>query len=108
MRRIVALLALLLFAACATPALDRGQLQPAGQDAALEYLLAADGGKQYMLCGCFLPEGEADWVPFATIKTSDYEQWIGGQAAPFCAQAAAVWIEGDLSSALQSRLDALR
>jgi hypothetical protein len=136
MRHAALLLVLLLCAACSAPAVDRGQSpQPMSQDAPLElllkaaaadfnahrppypaqlrdvrlgYLMTADGGKQYMLCGDFLPEGEVDWISFATIKTDPYEQWIGAQAAAFCEQAAAVWIEGDLSNALQSRLDYLR
>jgi hypothetical protein len=137
MRRIAALLEMLLLAACSAPAVDRSAAppQPLNQDAPLTFLLessaadfsahrppyptrlrdvrlgyltTADGSRQYMLCGEFLPEGAADWVAFATIETDPYEQWIGGQAAAFCEQAGAVWIEGDQSSALQSRLDSLR
>lgn len=71
------------------------------------------GGKEhYALCGQFLPAQEgskADWTPFATIKTSGYEQWIGAQAVGFCQGPEVIWDkEGDLSSALQSRLDSLR
>ncbi|MGH9968901.1 MAG: hypothetical protein ACREBG_14030 [Pyrinomonadaceae bacterium] len=68
-------------------------------------------GEQYMLCGQFLPaqEGKAEWTPFATIKTSPYEQWIGAQAAGFCQGSSVIWDKvGDLSSSLQSRLDSLR
>jgi hypothetical protein len=137
MRSLAALLAMLFFAACSAPAVDRGaaQPQPLSQDAPLAFLLeasaadfsahrppypaqlrnvrlgyltTADGRRQYMLCGDFLPEGQVDWVAFATIKTDPYEQWIGAQAAAFCEQADAVWIEGDQSGALQSRLDSLR
>lgn len=137
MTRIAALLAMLLLAACSGPALDRGQSRPQPQsqeapvdlllefaaadfdahrppypdqvrDVRLGYLVNADGGRQHMLCGEFLPQGESNWVAFATIKTDPYEQWIGAQAEAFCEQAGAVWIEGDLSSALQSRLDSLR
>ena len=65
-----------------------------------------------MLCGQFLPvqgEAKAEWTPFATIKTSGYEQWTGTQAAGFCQGSSIVWDKvGDLSSALQSRLDSLR
>lgn len=74
------------------------------------YVVTADGTRQYRLCGEFLParEGrEGEWTRFATIKTSGYEQWLGGQAAPFC-DASVTWDEGDLSSSLQSRLDSLR
>lgn len=64
-----------------------------------------------MLCGQFLPApegGKAEWAPFATIKTSGYEQWIGAQADGFCQGSSVIWEKGDLSSSLQSRLDALR
>jgi hypothetical protein len=78
----------------------------------LGHIVAPSGEKQYMLCGQFLPApegGKAEWTPFATIKTSDYEQWIGAQAAGFCQGASIVWDQvGDLSSLLQSRLDSLR
>ncbi len=65
-----------------------------------------------MLCGQFLPAqeaGKAEWTPFATIKTSGYEQWIGAQAAGFCQNSSVIWDKvDDLSSSLQSRLDSLR
>jgi len=68
--------------------------------------------KQYMLCGQFLPAqagGKAGWTPFATIKTSGYEQWTGAQAAGFCQDSSIIWDKvGDLSSSLQSQLDSLR
>lgn len=70
------------------------------------------GEDQYMLCGQFLPAqegGKAEWTPFATIKTSGYEQWIGGRAAGFCQDSTVIWDKmSDLSSLLQSRLDSLR
>jgi hypothetical protein len=74
--------------------------------------MTVSGEKQYMLCGQFLPApegGKAEWMPFATIKTSGYEQWIGAQAAGFCQGSSVIWDKvGDLSSSLQSRLDSLR
>jgi hypothetical protein len=73
------------------------------------YVVAADGTRQYRVCGEFLPAqagGSAEWTRFATVRTSRYEQWIGGQAAPYC-EASMTWDEGDLSSELQSRLDSL-
>lgn len=76
------------------------------------HVVTPAGEKSYRLCGDFLPAqqgGKAEWTPFATIKTSGYEQWIGAQAAGFCQGSAVVWDEGgDLSSALQSRFDSLR
>lgn len=67
------------------------------------------GEAQYVLCGEFLPaeEGdEAEWWPFATLKTSDYEQWLGAQAMGICRQSSVIWDEiGDLTSQLRERLD---
>src|SRR5262245_40206903 len=42
-------------------------------------LKSPDGEKKHMLCGEFLPaqeKGKAEWMPFVTIKTSGYEQWL--------------------------------
>ena len=75
------------------------------------YVMALDGTRQYRLCGEFLPaegSGKAEWTPFVTIKTSGYEQWLGAQAVSFCERSSITWDNGDLSSSLQSRLDALR
>jgi hypothetical protein len=76
------------------------------------HVMTPGGEEQSMLCGQFLPAqegGKAEWTRFATIKTSDYEQWIGDQAAAFCQGSSVLWDEeGDLSSSLQSRLDSLR
>lgn len=82
------------------------------RDVRLGHLMTSSGEEQYMLCGQFLPAqegGNAEWTLFATIKTSGYEQWIGGQAAAFCQHSPVIWDEvGDLSGSLQSRLDSLR
>ena len=65
------------------------------------------GEKQYLLCGSVLPSGEGGkagaWIPFATIKTSAYEQWIGGH--PLCQSQAVTWQDEDLSGALQRRVE---
>jgi len=76
------------------------------------YLSAPDGTKKYLLCGQFLPAqggGRAEWTPFATIKTSGYEQMLGSQAAEFC-RSASMMPEGavDLSDSLKSRFDSLQ
>lgn len=82
------------------------------RDVRMSHVMTPTGEEQYMLCGDFLPAqqgGKAEWTPFATIKTSGYEQWIGAQAAGFCQGSAVVWDKaGDLTSALQSRFDSLR
>ena len=82
------------------------------RDVRIGHVMTTSGEKQYMLCGQFLPAqegGKAEWTPFVTIKTSDYEQWIGAQATVFCQGSSVIWDKvGDLSSSLQSRLDSLR
>lgn len=73
------------------------------------YFVTVDGTRQYRVCGEFLPAqagGDAAWTRFATIRTDPYEQWIGGQAAPYC-DSTVTWDQRDLSSLLQSRLDSL-
>ncbi len=69
------------------------------------------GERQYRICGEFLPEqedGKAEWTPFATIKTSGYEQYIGGGPGEmaYCGDKV-VWEKGDLSAALQGKFDSL-
>ena len=54
------------------------------RDVRIGHFVTPSGQEQYLLCGQFLPAlegGTAEWTPFATIKTSGYEQWIGAQAA---------------------------
>src|SRR6185369_10784908 len=79
------------------------------RDVRLGHVMTSSGAEQYMLCGEFLlaqQEGKAEWTPFATIKTSGYEQWNGAQAKDFCQRPAVTWDkQGDLSSLLQSRFD---
>ena len=81
------------------------------RDVRIGHVMTPSGKAQYMLCGQFLPAqegGHAEWTPFATIKTSGYEQWIGAQAAGFCQHSSVSWdTEGDLSPSLRSRLDSL-
>lgn len=62
-------------------------------------------GRNYLICGEFQTADDPGWTPFATIKTSGYEQWLGGTAAGFCNQPQAVWEEGhDLSADLKGKL----
>jgi hypothetical protein len=75
------------------------------------YAVTTAGTRQYRLCGEFLAAqegGKAEWAPFATIKTSGYEQLLGAQALSFCKGPSITWNKEDLSSSLKSRLDALR
>src|SRR5215831_9796374 len=66
------------------------------RDVRLGYVMALDGTRQYMLCGAFLPDredGKHEWIPFVTIKTSGYEQWLGARASDFCLGSSIVWVE---------------
>ena len=82
------------------------------RDVRIGQVMTPSGEEQYILCGQFLPAqegGKAEWTPFATIKTSGYEQWIGAQAAVVCQGSSVIWDKvGDLSPSLQSRLDSRR
>ena len=82
------------------------------RDVRFGHVMAPAGAKQYQLCGEFLAqqrEGEAEWTPFATIKTSGFEQYLGVRAASWCQSSQFVQDrDEDLSSSLQNRLDALR
>jgi hypothetical protein len=67
----------------------------------------AGGGSMPLVCGEFQAQGKGeDWIPFATLQTSKYEQWIGEQATGFCNRPAFGWDAGDLSVELQKRLGA--
>ena len=61
------------------------------------------------MCGEFHAAGKAEWTQFATIKTSDYEQWIGGTGGSFCSNPSVTWDEGrDLTADLQKTYDAAK
>lgn len=82
------------------------------RDVQLGHFKAEGGEEQYVLCGEFLQKGESGkgkWTPFATVRTSSYEQLIGFQSQSFCRHRGMKW-EGspDLSSSLKLRLEALR
>lgn len=64
--------------------------------------LAESGKGVYLLCGAFKTEttAQAKWTDFATIKTSDYEQWLGGTAKAYCGQRTIKWYPADQSAAL--------
>lgn len=67
-----------------------------------------DTGDRYVLCGQFLAQqdGRSVWIPFATIQTSPYEQWVGAQAAEVCQRPAMVWhVTRDLAPVLQRELE---
>jgi hypothetical protein len=79
-------------------------------DVRIGHVTTFSAEKQYRLCGEFkrTQQGlESQWMPFVTIKTSGYEQYIG--STTFCQDSSVIWDNvGDLSSSLQSRFDSLR
>jgi hypothetical protein len=101
-----------LLASAAADFHDHGPMPLRVRDVRMGHFTARGGEVHSVLCGQFLPAqggGTGEWVQFATIRTSKYEQWIGAQGASFCqGPSAALDGTGDLSSALQSRLDAQR
>ncbi|MBA4851440.1 hypothetical protein [Emticicia sp. BO119] len=74
------------------------------------YTLSTGNEKIYVLCGEFLAqEDKENWLSFATIKTSGYEQYLGNQARAFC-EKATISSTGnvDLSVELKNKLAVLR
>jgi hypothetical protein len=82
------------------------------RDVKIGHVVGPNGEKQYRMNGEFLPAqggASAMWTPFATIRTSSYEQLIGGQASTFSQDPSLVWDNvGDLSILLQNQMQALR
>src|SRR5262249_6576753 len=62
------------------------------------------GDEIYRMCGQFQKtggDGKTEWLYFATVKTSGYEQYVGGQTISFCKDVK--WDTEDLSSSLQGK-----
>ncbi|MEZ4828040.1 MAG: hypothetical protein R3C61_17410 [Bacteroidia bacterium] len=77
------------------------------------YLLSADSAKQYVLCGEYLAAEKAEkkeWETFATVKTSGYEQYLGGnKQVSYCQDAIKVLTDGKaLSEKLKSKYESLQ
>lgn len=72
--------------------------------------VAENGQKHYILCGEYRGSTKGDsWTQFTTVKTSDYELWLGHQSGIYCDDSTAVWThEEDLASRLQNQLERLR
>jgi hypothetical protein len=61
---------------------------------------------RHVLCGAVQSSGpqKKEWIPFATVKTSPYEQWLGGVADAICKSPKVQWRNGDLSAQLARRV----
>ena len=87
-----------LLTSAATDFRTHGNSHPARfRDVRSGYVASPDGARQYRLCGEFSPtresgrSGDVGWIPFVTIKTSGYEQYLGGQATDFCKRSDIAW-----------------
>jgi len=67
------------------------------------YIKSTNNEKIYTLCGEFLSQENKEWVEFATIKTSGYEQYIG--KTQYCQDATMVLTDKNLSVELKNKLD---
>lgn len=74
------------------------------RDVELKTISSDDRGTFYLICGSFAVKpdpAEAEWTLFATIKTGDYEQWIGGGATGYCSKGTPVpYTKSDLTTLL--------
>jgi hypothetical protein len=65
------------------------------------------GQPSYVLCGDFRRRSEGDtaqWVPFATVEGTTYEQWLG--ETRYCQTLSGAWNTSDsLTTLLQRELD---
>ena len=63
--------------------------------------------QSYVLCGDFRRRAEGDtaqWVPFATVEGTTYEQWLGETG--YCQTVSGAWNAADsLTTLLQRALD---
>jgi hypothetical protein len=68
--------------------------------------LSEAGQGSYILCGGFqsTESKPAEWIKFATIKTSDYEQWLGGLAESLCSSKKVKWYSGNHSATLMQKV----
>ena len=75
----------------------------------IRYLVKPSQEVLYILCGEFRTGEKEPWVPFTTIKNSDYEQWIGPNGATYCEQSTVMpYPAADLSSLLIKRFRAVQ
>jgi hypothetical protein len=66
------------------------------------YIKSSNNEKIFTRCGEFLSQENKEWVAFATIKTSGYEQYIG--KTHYCQDATMVLTDDSLSVELKNKL----
>ena len=82
------------------------------KDVRMKRIPKSDGEELYILCGQFLIHDKVnkdEWIPFVTIKNSNYEQYIGATAVNFCHDSKEIpYSKKDLSAVLKSKLNSLQ
>lgn len=74
----------------------------------LKYIKKQNGEELYILCGQFSTKDSQE-IQFATVKNSDYEQWVGVNALTYCQDSQVIpYSKMDLSTALKSKFDSLK
>jgi hypothetical protein len=74
----------------------------------LKYIKKPNGEELYILCGQFVTEDKQE-TQFATVKNSDYEQWIGNSALTYCQDSKEIpYTKVDLSSTLKNKFNSLK
>jgi hypothetical protein len=74
----------------------------------LKYIKKPNGEELYILCGQFVTEDKKE-TQFATVKNSDYEQWIGNSALTYCQDSKEIpYTKEDLSSELKNKFNSLK
>jgi hypothetical protein len=72
------------------------------------YLDGENQIRRFLMCGEFSYQNESGdmvWRHFATIQTSDYEQWVGDKQSDYCRDATPLRYEGgDLAAELLKRV----
>lgn len=74
----------------------------------IKYHLKPNKEMLYILCGQFQTDNTNERTQFATIKNSDYEQWIGPNGSTYCENSIGIpYSAKELSTELKSRLNSL-
>ena len=72
------------------------------------YLDGENQIRRFLMCGEFSYQNESGdvvWSHFATIQTTDYEQWVGNKQSDYCRDATPLRYEGgDLAAELLKRV----
>ncbi|HMT35688.1 MAG: hypothetical protein IPL09_08140 [Bacteroidetes bacterium] len=78
----------------------------------IRYNIKSNKDILYILCGQFSTQNnpnDDEWIQFATIKNSDYEQWVGPQSITYCENSIEMaYTKTDLASELMKHIASLQ